>query len=762
MKAKTIPTKGASRRSLTPARKHADPARRRIVRLLAVVLGAVSVPDAVTGQPQVSCKVTVCTPENGTMLPSPGTHNYLPGATVAISATPAERYYFAFWSYSATTLKVTPYNEAIANMTVNGDGYLCAMFEPLKRVTVCTPTNGTVSPRPGLYEYRSERVLIPATPAAGYRFVKWNTSGGLSVDPKTKAEAGMTVYGDGSVCPVFEPILPYGVRICSPTHGTVDPSPGFYPYGAIQVIPISAKPDAGYRFVRWDCNGVTVADPAAANTTMTVNANGSLCPQFEPDNDTVAVPNVVGLTRSHARAELTAAGLTAGTITDSSSQTVPSGQVISQNPVAGTQAAPGSAVHFTISTGAPTAPAAPEPVAHWRLDEKEGRIAFDSIGPHGGILYGGPVWLPNGGMIGGALEFDGVDDYVSCGSLNPSVATGQLTVCLWANWGGRPQAAQGLIAKRDSRSAGEMMWQVEAAKDTGILAFSREGSRPDCGHAVLPVGDWAHVAASFDGTTAIFYVNGQRTGSGAFSFGSDPLARVVFGAAERNGVNPFRGALDDIQLYDQALSQAQIQVAMTGTVQAELAAEELVAHWALDETTGRLASDSAGICHGVLLGGPVWRPTDGKVGGALLFDGVDDCVVTDFVPRPPEGPFRVLAWVKGGAVGQAVLSQDGAMGGTDWLAAGAAGQLMTGLGGGQPLASSQIITDGQWHEVGLTWDGTGRMLYVDGTAVAMDKPTGSVDSMAGLNIGVGRNLDAGTYWAGLIDDVRIYDRTGKP
>ena len=64
--------------------------------------------------------------------------------------------------------------------------------------------------------------------------------------------------------------------------------------------------------------------------------------------------------------------------------------------------------------------------------------------------------------------------------------------------------------------------------------------------------------------------------------------------------------------------------------------------------------------------------------------------------------------------------------------------------------------------MGLTWDGTGRTLYVDGTAVATDKPAGSVNSMAGLNIGVGRNLDAGTYWAGLIDDVRIYGLAVQP
>jgi len=98
---------------------------------------------------------------------------------------------------------------------------------------------------------------------------------------------------------------------------------------------------------------------------------------------------------------------------------------------------------------------------------------------------------------------------------------------------------------------------------------------------------------------------------------------------------------------------------------APAASEEPVAHWAFDETTGRVAADSAGTCDGVLMGGPVWQPSDGKVGGALKFDGSNDCVVTDFVLDPASGPFSVFAWVQGGEGGQVIVSQDGNAGGVD-------------------------------------------------------------------------------------------------
>ncbi len=74
----------------------------------------------------------------------------------------------------------------------------------------------------------------------------------------------------------------------------------------------------------------------------------------EPPPSTVTVPNVVGQTQQAANTAITNAGLVVGTTTNASSATVPSGSVISQSPVGGTQAQSGSAVNLVISTG-PTA-----------------------------------------------------------------------------------------------------------------------------------------------------------------------------------------------------------------------------------------------------------------------------------------------------------------------------------------------------------------------------------------------------------------------
>ncbi len=79
-----------------------------------------------------------------------------------------------------------------------------------------------------------------------------------------------------------------------------------------------------------------------------------------------------------------------------------------------------------------------------------------------------------------------------------------------------------------------------------------------------------------------------------------------------------------------------------------------------------------------------------------------------------------------------------------------------------PLLSQTTVTDGNWHNVGFAWDGSYRILYVDGVEVARDTQTGLGSSEGGLYIGAGKDMALGTYWSGLIDEVRIYDRPVRP
>jgi len=191
----------------------------------------------------------------------------------------------------------------------------------------------------------------------------------------------------------------------------------------------------------------------------------------------------------------------------------------------------------------------------------------------------------------------------------------------------------------------------------------------------------------------------------------------------------------------------------------------LVAHWALDETEGAIAHDSVRAHDGTVIGTCAWLPIDGQVNGALAFDGSTH-VVTDHVLNPANGPFSVLAWINGGTPGEVIVSQ---VEGVNWLAIDTLeGTLATELTPPTrrvpvpPLISSVPVADGAWHRLAFVWDGISRSLYVDDVLVAQDEQDSLVECRGGLNLGCGADLSLGTFFSGLIDDVRIYNRAVRP
>jgi Concanavalin A-like lectin/glucanases superfamily/WD40-like Beta Propeller Repeat len=190
----------------------------------------------------------------------------------------------------------------------------------------------------------------------------------------------------------------------------------------------------------------------------------------------------------------------------------------------------------------------------------------------------------------------------------------------------------------------------------------------------------------------------------------------------------------------------------------------LIAHWVFDEIEGTTAQDMSGSCDGTVVGTPFWHPDAGRVDGALELDG-STLVVTDHVLNPSDGPFSVLAWVKSNTPGQVIVSQAS---GENWLCTDPMnGCLMTELRGAgrisNTLCSGATISDGSWHRVAVVYDGDDRSLYVDDILVAADTQAGGpADCLGGLNIGCGRDMAPDSFFTGLIDDVRIYNRAVRP
>jgi hypothetical protein len=202
-------------------------------------------------------------------------------------------------------------------------------------------------------------------------------------------------------------------------------------------------------------------------------------------------------------------------------------------------------------------------VAYYKL---EGDTLDSSGNGHDGVLAGNaafPVAYVNGPTgLGQAMLFDGTQghQYVDIGTFNPSARTGKLSVALWAKWDGLSAAWQGLIGKRaNTWDRTQMMWQIEANQTVGSLRFQREGLDVVLQSTAPAIGQWVHIAVTFDGTTAKGYINGAKTVEAPFSFGTGREAPIQFGADTLGGGNSYNGALDEIRLYDIVLTDTEVR-----------------------------------------------------------------------------------------------------------------------------------------------------------------------------------------------------------
>ncbi len=210
-------------------------------------------------------------------------------------------------------------------------------------------------------------------------------------------------------------------------------------------------------------------------------------------------------------------------------------------------------------------PISQAPVAHWPLDEGAGAIVGDSAGGHTGTVMGGvgTIWVA-GRKGTHALHFNGEDNhYVDCGTFNPAGGTNELTCAVWAKWDGSTGNWQGLVCKRDTWAVNGMMWQMEINRDTDLLGvFMRDGGRLYTPEPLL-VAEWQHVAFTVDkANNSVLYIDGRAVAaSTTFQLGTGTSAHLLIGATfyqNATGQDCFNGALDDVYLFNDALTQGQI------------------------------------------------------------------------------------------------------------------------------------------------------------------------------------------------------------
>ena len=218
-----------------------------------------------------------------------------------------------------------------------------------------------------------------------------------------------------------------------------------------------------------------------------------------------------------------------------------------------------------------TTPATPPGlVAAYSFDAGSGTTLADVSGDGNAGTIVGATWT-TAGKYGNALSFNGATSYVDLGNPADLQLTGSMTWSAWVYATGTP-ADDGQIIAKSADGGGTVGWQFKTSPDTGPRTFgigvSSNGTAITQRYsATLPaLGTWYYVAGVYDATarTLDIYVNGVLD-NGVLS-GTVPASQ--FSPAEnvtigrRTGGYYFQGTIDELRIYDRALTSSEIQADM--------------------------------------------------------------------------------------------------------------------------------------------------------------------------------------------------------
>lgn len=191
----------------------------------------------------------------------------------------------------------------------------------------------------------------------------------------------------------------------------------------------------------------------------------------------------------------------------------------------------------------------------------------DSASARVGSCAAGECPIDAPGRIGGGYAFDGVDDCITVPD-EPALRPAQVTLAVWAKHTA-PLDNQSYIAKATSSTNHVNSWQLEVGAESmvGAVAFTTWDGMGTANHFTMSAPNtlvldrWYHFAGTWDGVTKRLYIDGVEH---AFTtFAGPPLygALAVTIGCDENSTNHdlyFEGVLDDVRIYDRALSAAEI------------------------------------------------------------------------------------------------------------------------------------------------------------------------------------------------------------
>lgn len=416
-------------------------------------------------------------------------------------------------------------------------------------------------------------------------------------------------------------------------------------------------------------------------------------------------------------------------------------------------------------------------ILYYSFDSNQGGSVVDDSGNgHYGTVY--RAMYSDQGRFGGAYHFDGIDDYILAGNLGLH-ETG--TISFWIN-------SDVVENWRNPFSTDYAGWDDNIRFEINSLGYLSGGGhglgRGDTFTRTLQPKRWYHVVYVWDQNYVYGYLDGDfmfknpHPDPNSYVHPNLPLTAGQYkqmtlnfrNVAIGNGYSTdssryWEGFVDEVRIYNRPLSTSEILTLYRGEE------DGLMLHYSFDRNDGAVVRDDSGNGHIGTVQGAAYT-TQGKDGGAYIFDGIDDDI---FIPRSKMlklgKNLTLAAWYKAydTAQGPIIEWSNGTKSGahmwinataTQWQGKGTGANLVDNTTAGlDHIISTTNLSVNQWHHIAVTYDGkTGNaLLYLDGIRL-LSKNLGVFIPQTAFDLFIGRRPPQGPSFKGVLDDIRVYNR----
>ena len=233
-------------------------------------------------------------------------------------------------------------------------------------------------------------------------------------------------------------------------------------------------------------------------------------------------------------------------------------------------------------------------------------------------------------VVTGALDFDGVDDYVDMSIFNGLNGVNQLAVSVWVykEENGNFPSHDGIIGIGSAGQRMPWIWGVSGQQYLKAHIETLDGAVDcDLDSNVMTANAWTHVLLNWDGTTCQLYFNGVASGASDTTTGDTVVSSDGTNLIGRIDIyDNWNGLIDEVLIFNRSLNSTEISdlynsgTGLYANTSVAPFNDGLVVGYHLDEGEGTIATDITGDNNGTINSGASW------VDGIVEFDGLGEII----------------------------------------------------------------------------------------------------------------------------------------